>query len=72
MPSFRLGHRGVLCAYCAEGWVKAKGLCMPCQSFDTGKLLQMVAVYGGLCVFFWRKVRKTPSWPRSWANFSLF
>jgi hypothetical protein len=106
MPSCRLGHHGVLCAYCAEGWVKAKGLCMPCQSFDTGKLLQMVAIYGGLCVFFWRKatlklkkaadvdenaqssaigiitfffqtvtllqVRKTPSWPRSWANFSLF
>jgi hypothetical protein len=25
-----------------------------------------VVVYGGT------KVRKTPSWPRSWANFSLF
>lgn len=35
--------------------MKAKGLCMPCQSFDYGKLLLMAGVYGGLCLFFWRK-----------------
>jgi hypothetical protein len=51
----RLGHHGSLCSYCDEGWVKAKELCMPCQSFDYGKLLLLLAMYGGLCVFFWRK-----------------
>jgi hypothetical protein len=51
----RRGHHGVLCADCDDNWVKAKGLCMPCQSFDIGKLLVLAVIYGGLCLFFWRK-----------------
>ena len=45
----------MLCAHCREHWVKAKGLCMPCQSFDFLKLLLLFAFYLGLCAFFWRK-----------------
>jgi hypothetical protein len=28
---------------------------MPCQSFNTPKLLLMIGVYTGICLFFWRK-----------------
>ena len=34
----RLGHHGTLCAHCDDGWVKAKGLCTPCQSFAYPRL----------------------------------
>jgi hypothetical protein len=54
----RLGHHGTLCAICKDGWIKAKGLCMPCQSFDYIKLFLMIAAYVGLCVFFWRKASR--------------
>jgi hypothetical protein len=51
----RPGHHGTLCAHCDDGLVKAKGLCMPCQSFNFPKLLLMIGVYIGICLFFWRK-----------------
>jgi hypothetical protein len=51
----RPGHHGILCAHCNDGLVKAKGLCMPCQSFDIPKLFLMIGVYIGICLFFWRK-----------------
>jgi hypothetical protein len=54
----RMGHHGTLCAQCIDGWVKAKGLCMPCQSFDSLKLILLSIMYMGLCVFFWRKATK--------------
>jgi hypothetical protein len=54
----RLGHHGTLCAHCDDGWVKAKGLCMPCQSFHYLKLIGMIGVYVGLCAFFWRKATR--------------
>jgi hypothetical protein len=54
----RLGHHGALCAHCDDGWIKAKGLCMPCQSFNYVKLILMVVIYGGLCAFFWRKATR--------------
>jgi hypothetical protein len=54
----RLGHHGTLCAHCDDGWVKAKGLCMPCQSFFYWKLFLMIAVYVGICIFFWRKATR--------------
>ena len=54
----RLGHQGTLCAHCEEGWVKAKGLCMPCGSFNAPKLLLLALIYAGLCAFFWRKATK--------------
>jgi hypothetical protein len=34
--------------------------------------LLMAAVALLLCLVTRAKVRKTPSWPRSWANFNLF
>ena len=52
----RRGHNGVLCASCDEGWVKAKGLCIPCQQgIDFVKLGLMSMAYVGLTAFFWRK-----------------
>ena len=47
-----------MCAHCDDGWVKAAGLCMPCQSFDYLKLVLMVIVYVGLCTFFWHKATR--------------
>ena len=55
----RLGHSGPLCATCIDGWVKeAKGLCMPCQSFDYPRLFLLVVFYGGTAVYFWYKARQ--------------
>ena len=54
----RIGHHGTLCAYCDEGWAKAKGLCMPCQFFDYPKLALVVLFYLGLCLFFCRKATR--------------
>jgi hypothetical protein len=54
----RLGHHGTLCAYCDEGWAKAKELCIPCQSFDYPKLSLVLLFYLGLCLFFCRKATR--------------
>jgi hypothetical protein len=47
---------------------------------DTSVVLQASKLYDDVAAAGWleessdapTKVRKTPSWPRSWANFSLF
>ena len=43
------------------------------QMFDHAQYDRMRARYGAGAAFprVYAKVRKTPSWPKSWANFSL-
>jgi hypothetical protein len=54
----RRGHHGLLCAHCNDGWVKAKGICRPCQSFDYPRLFLLMIFYGGVATYFWFKASK--------------
>jgi hypothetical protein len=54
----RLGHLGVLCAQCIDGWVKANGLCRPCQSFNYIRLVLLLCFYTGLTIYFWHKASR--------------
>jgi hypothetical protein len=44
-------------------------LCIPCN-FLSG-VVESAMIKSGMSLLRIRKVRQTPSWPRSWANFSL-
>jgi hypothetical protein len=54
----RRGHLGTLCASCDVGWVKVKGLCRPCQSFDYARLILLMGFYGAMVAYFCYKARQ--------------
>jgi hypothetical protein len=51
----RRGHAGVLCASCQAGWVKAKGVCIPCAKFHHWRLAGVLLLYGVLVMAYWFK-----------------
>jgi hypothetical protein len=51
----RKGHSGVLCATCQKDWVKAKGVCIPCEHFHYLRLAGVIVLYGVLVILYWFK-----------------